>query len=52
MMPASEPPAIRPVDIIVPALMSDSSGVNFRKRSTTPADQPPTKIGKVVERGK
>ena len=36
MMPASEPPAIRPVDIRVPGLVSASSGVNRRARSTRP----------------
>ena len=52
MMPASEPPAIRPVDIMVPGLMSDSSALNLRSRSTTARIRPPTKIGSVVDRGR
>ena len=52
MMPASEPPAIRPVDIKVPGLMSASSSLNLRALSTTLRTMPPTKIGSVVESGR
>ena len=43
---------IRPVDTMVPGLVSDSSGVNLRIRSTMARTRPPTKMGIVVESGR
>ena len=52
MMPASDPPAIKPVDISVPGLMSASSSLNLRALSTNLRTMPPTKIGSVVDSGR
>ena len=43
---------VGPVDISVPGLVSASSGVNRRARSTNPRSTPPTKIGNVVASGR